>query len=119
MSCLLEPNPFWLPVLRSFSCPNLMHEFEFEIRISDQIQTVKMAVGTFEILAADQAAVLLAVKTLRQRGLVTCFSTVPSSTWDLRTLGSRPAPGGRSGMQGDARHGILKPGQEYSSTYYG
>ena len=31
--------------LRSFSCPNLMHEFEFEIRISDQIQTVKMAVG--------------------------------------------------------------------------
>jgi hypothetical protein len=31
--------------LRSFSCPNLMHEFEFEVRISDQIQTVKMAVG--------------------------------------------------------------------------
>jgi hypothetical protein len=29
----------------SFSCPNLMHEFEFEVRISDQIQTVKMAVG--------------------------------------------------------------------------
>ena len=30
-----------------------MHEVEFEIRISDQIQTVKMAVGrhfTFEIL---------------------------------------------------------------------
>jgi hypothetical protein len=30
-----------------------MHEFEFEVRISDQIQPVKMAVGswaTFEIL---------------------------------------------------------------------
>jgi hypothetical protein len=31
--------------LRYFSCPNLMHEFEFEVRISDQIQTAKMAVG--------------------------------------------------------------------------
>ena len=31
--------------LRSFSCPDLMHEFEYEVRISDQIQTVKMAVG--------------------------------------------------------------------------
>ena len=39
--------------LRSFSCPNRMHEFEFEVRISAQIQTVKMAVGRnlkFEIL---------------------------------------------------------------------
>ena len=31
--------------MRSFSCRNLLHNFEFEIRISDQIQTVKMAVG--------------------------------------------------------------------------
>jgi hypothetical protein len=39
--------------LRSFSCPDVIHEFEFEVRISDQIQTVKMANGSwakFEIL---------------------------------------------------------------------
>jgi hypothetical protein len=30
--------------LRAFSCPDLMHEFEFEVRNPDQIRTVKMAV---------------------------------------------------------------------------
>ena len=46
--------------LRSFSCLNLAHEFEFEIRISDQIQTLLyLNIVSFLFSFAKNIALLL------------------------------------------------------------
>ena len=50
--------------LRSFSCPDVIHEFEFEVRISDQIQTVKMAVGRHLTFYLEYYEVALGNSTL-------------------------------------------------------